>query len=349
MDFCSSKGKLKWRGYIDGRCSKTKTLPVMATTEDLSNPSDELIGYMDYIRKDFSEKCKRLIPMGMSPVKHMFESKLDVKKTAYSFFTDIADYRLAKFKKFISADLDWNDITDSMLMDYVEHLEDEDVANNTIRTYLIGLKSAIKEAGIRGYKITASDTDMILRRKISDSVSIYLTEEELSKIENVQLSPRLDAVRVKFLIGAYTGARYSDFSRLSSEDIVDGYIRYVAEKCSNLVYVPVHSKLKDLLNRFSDDVSVDQINRLMPVIAKMAGIDSDTSIVRGDKKMVGKKFEFVKSHTARRTFATNVYLSGEYDAFEISKFLGHGSVETTKKYIKCGVRSKLAPIWSYFK
>ena len=47
-----------------------------------------------------------------------------------------------------------------------------------------------------------------------------------------------------------------------------------------------------------------------------------------------EKWKYVTSHTARRTFATNLYLNG-VDLYTISQLCGHSSVEVTKTYICC--------------
>ena len=48
--------------------------------------------------------------------------------------------------------------------------------------------------------------------------------------------------------------------------------------------------------------------------------------------VVGEKWQFVTSHTARKSFATNVYLRCR-DIFLISKYMGHSSVDMTATYI----------------
>lgn len=350
MDFCSARGKLKWRGRTNGKVTKTRTFSrISASNRDIKNPSPELKKVMMSIEEDFNKLYMEFYGTTKSPVLAMFPSKYAERRTASKFFDAISDFRLARWKDFLGDDADWGDITDELIMEYVDHLGNDDISSNTARAYMSGLKKALDDAKTRRYTFPSSTYESILKKPISDSLSIYLTMDEVKLLQDVELDKKMDAIRVKFLIGAYTGARYSDFSKLTSADIVDGWVRYVSEKTNTLTFVPVHPRLAELLERYNDDVNIMQMNRYMPIIAQKAGICSETSIVRGDKKIVGKKYQFVKSHTARRTFATNVYLSGEYDAFEISKFLGHKSVDTTSKYIKCGARSKFDEVWSYFK
>ena len=56
---------------------------------------------------------------------------------------------------------------------------------------------------------------------------------------------------------------------------------------------------------------------------------------RGGKatELTGKKYEFISSHTARRTFATNAILAG-IPASEVMKFTGHRTLSAFMQYIR---------------
>ena len=44
-----------------------------------------------------------------------------------------------------------------------------------------------------------------------------------------------------------------------------------------------------------------------------------------------------RTHTARRSFATNLYLSG-CDLYTIGRMMGHSSADMTRRYICSGIR-----------
>ena len=74
--------------------------------------------------------------------------------------------------------------------------------------------------------------------------------------------------------------------------------------------------------------------------------------MRGGKKVVEDipKYKLVHSHTARRTGATLMYLSG-MDIYDIMKITGHKSPEILKKYIKADeleVVDKILDKYDYF-
>ena len=59
-----------------------------------------------------------------------------------------------------------------------------------------------------------------------ESDAIYVTNEEINRIYNLDLSskPHLQKYRDLFIIGCLTGLRFSDFSQIKSQDIIDGML-----------------------------------------------------------------------------------------------------------------------------
>jgi len=342
-----STNKVKCLLLFDNKIQQCKKMPFTATRDELRNPPPALDNILMSIKKRWNDLIIANEESGKSPIKLMFETKYAETKSPYEFFKSIHDYRIKKFMNFIDKDLAWADLTDQFFTDFHAFLLGEDVSTNTIRTYSIGLKKALDDAKLRGYKIASRNYPSILKSPSASSISIYLTTEELHKLEEVELPKKWDEVRVKFLIGAYTGARYSDFSKLTTADVSTGELRYISEKTGTLAYVPTHRKLAALLGKYKSDVSNSQMNIILPKIARMAGITSMVSVVRGDVKEQGEKCEYIKSHTARRTFATNVYKDGAA-ILEVSRMLGHKSVMTTQSYIASGVSDMKLKELDYF-
>ena len=71
----------------------------------------------------------------------------------------------------------------------------------------------------------------------------------------------------------------------------------------------------------------------------------------GEKDFAMKrKCDLVHTHTARRTGATLMYLSG-MDIYDIMKITGHSTPQTLKKYIKADkleVMEKIVDKYDYF-
>ena len=73
-------------------------------------------------------------------------------------------------------------------------------------------------------------------------------------------------------------------------------------------------------------------NKTIRSICKKCGINETTQIFHKGEDIIGEKWQFVTSHTARKSFATNVYLRCR-DIFLVSKYMGHSSVDMTATYI----------------
>lgn len=192
-----------------------------------------------------------------------------------------------------------------------------------------------------------------------DSDNIYLTEEELLLIHRLDITPELihehfstlsprrvqqkiislKLVRDRFLIGAYTGLRVSDFGRLSEMNI-GKYIRIKTVKTGADTVIPIHPVIKEILSNGFDPkitVSDQKTNVHIKEVAQLAGLNE---MVLVNKHIAGKieqtclpKYKLVCTHTARRSFATNAYKAG-VPTIAIMKITGHTKESTFLKYIK---------------
>ncbi|UGU14432.1 tyrosine-type recombinase/integrase [Sinomicrobium kalidii] len=175
---------------------------------------------------------------------------------------------------------------------------------------------------------------------------VYLTKDEIEKIEELELTEEdLIQVRDLFLIGVYSGQRFSDYSVFEKEDVKGNMIIKVAEKTEHDSFIPLLPKLKALLEKYDWNIPViheKTFNRKLRKICKMAEIDESIkeTVYRGNKKEViyWKKYETVGSHTARRTFITLSSERGMPDHI-IMKVTGIKNPQTLIKYKKTSQRS----------
>ena len=148
-----------------------------------------------------------------------------------------------------------------------------------------------------------------------------------------------------FLIGAFTGLRVSDYNQLTEHNIstVEGVkiVKVKAKKTGRVAAIPIHPIVDAILtmnggkppHRMPDQAINDNIKD----VCEDAGIDGLEYIERtkGGVKLIEKKyrFELVKTHTARRSFCTNAYLSG-MSTLDIMSISGHKTETAFMKYIK---------------
>lgn len=208
--------------------------------------------------------------------------------------------------------------------------------------------------------------DVTTRRGFSTpfdySDTIYLTTDELMRIRDVRIDdetviPLMKAgdrrehnvakkvtamhkARDMFLIGAFTGLRFSDYSRIRPANITDGVIRIRNRKTGVTTSVPVHWVVQEIIDSgydFEHPLFEQKLNSQIKDVAKLAGIEEDIVVSKnlGGKpvEVVRKKWELVSSHTARRSFATNAYKAG-IPSIAIMKVTGHRREATFLRYIR---------------
>jgi integrase len=190
-----------------------------------------------------------------------------------------------------------------------------------------------------------------------ESESIYLNETELEKIYNLDLSEneRLDRVRDLFLIGCWTGLRFSDWNKVTPENIKDGFLELKQQKTGGAVVIPLHSVVTQIIKKHNGElpelISSQKTNDYLKEVAQKAGIKETVhkSITRGGIKVskAYKKYELVTTHTGRRSFSTNLYRAG-LDTLTIMQITGHKTEQAFLKYIKVTPREhaeKLRTFW----
>ncbi len=213
---------------------------------------------------------------------------------------------------------------------------------NTIKTIIDKIAAMIKRSGRQGYPVNY-DYECI-QVSGEDPNAVYLTVDELNKLNELGgLSKQSEAVRDRFLVGCFTALRFSDYSTINTSNIIKGNFEVKTKKTGTKVIIPIHPIIIDIIKRNKGDLpslpSQQSFGKTIKRICKKAKIVHEvlyertigTKIVR--KKM--PKWELVSSHTARRTGATNMYISG-IPVFRIMLITGHRTEQSFFKYIRIG-------------
>jgi integrase len=177
-----------------------------------------------------------------------------------------------------------------------------------------------------------------------NSVSPSLNEKELETIFKLDLQdfPMLDNARDLFLIGCWTGLRYSDFSRLKLENIDGEYIKIETKKTGETVIIWMHPVIMKILKKHNGEmphtISLQKLNTYIKEFCKLIPMfDTDIEIIKtigGEKtKQTFKKYEKITTHTARRSFASNMY-HRKMKTYDIMKITGHNTERTFLNYVK---------------
>lgn len=170
--------------------------------------------------------------------------------------------------------------------------------------------------------------------------TVYLSPDELDAIMAVELTdPTEILARAKFIIGANTGLRISDFNRLNEINVRGKYLSITTKKTGQKIIAPINSRARELIDSVDvfSPLSDQFINRCIKDIARVAGIAEPVEIVKyiAGRRVhnIHEKWELISSHTARRSFATNAYKAG-VPTLAIMKITGHTTEKSFLRYIK---------------
>ena len=235
---------------------------------------------------------------------------------------------LQEFKK----DVLFTDLTFEFVSSFDNYLQSKGYHLNTIAKHMKHLKRYINVAINKEYMDIQKYAFRKYKIKSIEGSHTHLAPEELHKFENLQLTgryTRLQKTKDAFLFCCYAGLRYSDFTNLTSANIVEfhqeTWIIYKSVKTGMEVRLPLYllfegkglrvlENYKDDLNGFFKLKDNSNVNKDLNALAKLTEID--------------KRISF---HTARHTNATLLIYSGA-NITTVQKLLGHKSVKTTQVY-----------------
>lgn len=245
----------------------------------------------------------------------------------------------------------WEDMNDDTLHDLLDELLEQGLAPSSIKTMCAELKAVLNKNRRR---VPSTDFGETLTLKGTVTQSVYLTASEMELF--LSHYPKTDTehfVHRTFCIGMMTGARQIDAARMtiSNCDIDTQTVVYVPKKTPGVVVrVPIderHGLREVLADKRKASCCLDTYNDILRRICRGIGIDNECSVVKAGKSITAPKWKLISSHTARRTFATNLYLAG-ISIEDIAMMMGHGkNIDTTKRYI-CAERQFRSSVISYF-
>lgn len=242
----------------------------------------------------------------------------------------------------------WEDFTESNIKSIRDNIC-ASVSANSARTYFASIKSILNDMRFEA-EIPCKRYDEILKQKKCAVQNIYLTAQEVKELEKViPNNKREQYVKCLFLISVYTGCRHSDALELDLCNIADNYCSYVSQKTSVEAIIPCHYNLINCIESYDRNIKMydDEYNNIIRSLCKRAEINAPVKVVRAGETKKGEKWQFAASHTARRTFASLLYLKG-VDVPAIGRMMGHsGDLKMTMRYI-CSERSLSDSAMSYF-
>lgn len=267
---------------------------------------------------------------------HLLSKSAAIKYTTIkNLFKDFEDHR--------GKDVDFDDFDKDLYNEFVNYMiTEKKYAINTYGRAVKFVKTVLNSATEQGYN-SKQDFKSAFKGVSEPSDSTYLTETELEAINKLDLSGnfKLDRVRDLFLVGCWTGLRFSDFTTIRKEDINGDRIRIKTLKTKHKVVIPIHPTVKQILEKYNYElppaISNQKFNDYLGEVAKKAELNElfTKHITKGGKaiSVTKSKYEFVTSHVARRSFATNAY-KRNIEPLLIMAITGHKTETEFLKYIK---------------
>lgn len=208
---------------------------------------------------------------------------------------------------------------------------------NTVNGYLKKYKSFVLWA--KGEDLMPSNP--FRRFKIARDVygtPYYISLEERHQIEQADLSsrPKLAIQRDIFVFHCCLGCRVGDLKRLTTANLIDGEIHYIAQKTKagnpKTIKIPLNETAMAIVEKYADPnresllpfISDQKYNYAIKEIFTLAGITRNVIVrnsVTGEQE-IRPINEIASSHMARRTFVGNLFKKFK-DQSLISELSGH--------------------------
>ena len=203
------------------------------------------------------------------------------------------------------------DINYTFCENFIEWMSGRGLCANTRGSHVKFVKAAMNEAYKN--KLHTNEDFRSFRKEVEQVDAVYLTNEEVTKVAQLPLCGSYAIARDLFILGCHTGMRFSDYSRLSMNDISDGVIHFITQKCKAPVDIPAHPRVLEILKKHggaAPKISGQKFNAYIKIVCKEAGINESMLVRKGGQHIRCEKWELVSSHTARRTGLTNMYKAG---------------------------------------
>jgi integrase len=246
--------------------------------------------------------------------------------------------------------LDFENITLDWYMKFTTYMKNQGLTPNSIGKQVKNVKAFMAMANkltfeMEGKKYPYTTNKEYLEFGVHNKQGDdpYLSEAEIMAFYNFDLSTnkRLEAVRDLFVFGCMVGLRYSDYSNVKPENIIEvegeKFIFIKTKKTGAVIHIPCNPVVLDIFNRYHKNpnklprtISGQKFNEYIKQAAQLAGMNETG---RKPSQPNLPLYECITSHTARRSFATNYYLDG-FPTIDLMKITGHSTEKSFLGYIR---------------
>lgn len=170
---------------------------------------------------------------------------------------------------------------------------------------------------------------------------LALTEDELHRLIDAELTGYLSKTRDLFVFMATTGLRHCDSQVFDpSWETPEQVLEFIQVKTGGKAYPPLYGIAKAILEKYNGVppiISNQKFNEYLKVLFKELKMDRSIVVqsVRGKQvfRVTQPLFEVISSHTARRTFIS-ICLQKGMPIQDVMRMSGHSDYRGIKPYIK---------------
>lgn len=270
--------------------------------------------------------------------------------------------------------------------DFMKYLKGLNLSLNYTGLHIKNLKRILNHATDSGINKNMAFREF--KKPTENVFNVYLTEEEIEAIYNLKITDlmalelqresnpnmsqanindmveSLERARKLFVIGCWTGLRAENYLSIDPDiqvDLEKGFIHVIANKNGPKLKIPLHKFVREIVQSagFPRPVTQQKLNNQIKTLGKLASKDCPSlkqpvmfskTLGNSRKQFTKLKYEMITTHTARRSFCSNLYLKGIPIQY-IMAVSGHKNESTFRKYIaqvqKDSLSSKLSDydIW----
>ena len=182
-------------------------------------------------------------------------------------------------KEYCKKDIPFDDIDKPFADRFTLYLLKQGYMSNTINKKVSCFRKLCNLAAMEGYNKNAVSLKVWKDRTVKEDekrAEIYLTEEEIDALYNLELTGENEIVRDIFVLGYFSCQRYSDYCRLREENFVTydkglGQITLIQKKTGRTVNVPiVDDRVYELCDKYNYDfpeISEQKMNLKIKAVA----------------------------------------------------------------------------------
>ena len=227
------------------------------------------------------------------------------------------------------------------------------VKNSTIEKKLGFLNWFLNWSTEKGYDVVQDYKTFRPKLKTTQATIIFLTQDEIKKLCDYTIpnnKAHLEVTRDVFVFCCFTGLRYSDVRNLRRGDVKDDFFDITTIKTADSLRIEFNSISREILEKYKKKyklytklgdralpvISNQKFNEELKELCMLAGIDEEIrkTYYKGNERIDERrpKYEFVSSHTGRKSFICNALALG-IPAEVVMKWTGHADYKSMKPYI----------------